>query len=749
MKRVLIPLLLVAAALWTGCSKDEITTSDESSDPTPSEPATGIISWSAASCTVTYGDESSYIFPSLDNPGSQAVTYSSSNEGVATISSTGSITITGQGETTVTASSEASGNYRAATASYTLTVEGDLAPAGISWSASSCSAILEETDNTFPTLSNPNGLSVSYSSSDTSVATVSGEGVPTLHATGTATIYATTAANDTFAAGSASYTLTVTSNTDDGAGSWTFASTGDPTSEDDIATAAFTRMVTVTYGASGATVSGYSASPKLSVSVTGNQVTITNTGEELIIYKLTGTASDGFFKLYSTRKQALQLSDLNLTCSTGAAINNQSGKRTYVVVEGSNTLADGSSAAYSTTGDEDMKAVFFSEGQLCFSGSGSLSVKANNAQRKSAIVSDDYVRFLQSPTVTVNCGSGAGHGIKANEYVRVDAGALSLSLAGGVVYDSEDKEYKGTDGIKADNYFAMTGGSVTIKHTGNGGKGVRAGSYDYDETNHKVDDTYISGGTLNITTTGSESNDVSAKGMKIGWVTKSGNRVTAYAGNLLIKGGTVIVSAAKSEGIEAKGNIVISGGETYVYSTGDDAINSQAEFDVTGGYVYAHSTANDGMDANHDMKISGGYVFAITTKGSPEVAIDANTEENYKLYITGGVVVAYGGLERGYSSSNTVYTLSGTAGAWNALYNGSSFIAAFKAPSGLSSFAVCAPSLSNGYKGVNVGGTTYCNSIWATSSISGGTAVSLSTYSGGGSGGGPGGGGPGGGGGRW
>ncbi|MDT3366101.1 MAG: carbohydrate-binding domain-containing protein, partial [Bacteroidota bacterium] len=273
---------------------------------------------------------------------------------------------------------------------------------------------------------------------------------------------------------------------------------------------------------------------------------------------------------------------------------------------------------------------------------------------------------------------------------------------------------------------------------------VHAGSYDYDPTTHVVNDSYISGGTLTITTTGSESNDVSSKGIKVGWVTKNGSgeraTVTGYGGSLKISGGKVIVKVSKSEGIEAKGNIVISGGETYVYSTGDDAINSQAEFDVTGGYVYAHSTANDAMDANHDLKISGGYVFAVTTKGSPEVAIDANTEENYKLYITGGVVVAYGGLESGYSSSNTVYTLSGTANAWNALYDGSSFIAAFKAPSNLSSFAVCAPSLSKGYKGVNVGGTTYCNGIWATSDISGGTAVSLTTYSGG-NGGGPGGGG--------
>ena len=171
-----------------------------------------------------------------------------------------------------------------------------------------------------------------------------------------------------------------------------------------------------------------------------------------------------------------------------------------------------------------------------------------------------------------------------------------------------------------------------------------------------------------------------------------------------------------------------------------DAINAQAELTVGGGYLYAYSSANDAMDANHDMKLSGGYVFAVTTKGSPEVALDANTESGYKLYInSGATVVAYGGLERGYSASQSVYSMSCTAGNWNALSSGSSFIAAFKAPSGVSSVVVSAPSLSKGYKGVSVGSATYANGIWATSGISGGSSVSLSSYSGGSGGGGPGG----------
>lgn len=814
------------------------------------------ISWSATACTVTYGKEETYTFPSLTNPGKQSISYSSSNKEVATIGEDGTVTIVAEGETTITASAEANDSYEACSASYTLTVEGTLEKAGLSWSDENYTATLASGENVFPTLSNPNKLQVTYSSSDASVATIAEDGTVTLVGEGTTAIVATSEADDTYAAGSASYTLkvvkqevslawstdafsvvleegsssyptlsvspsaiagsiiyassntaaaaiasdgtitlagtgsttisasfagtdvykaasasyklSVTTNADDGAGTFTYAPAGDSGSDDDISNTTFTRMVTVTYASGGASVSGCSAvADVMDVNVSGNQVTITYSGSENVVYKLTGSASDGFFKLYSSKKQALHLSGLNLTCSSGAAINNQSGKRTFVYVEGNNSLYDSSSAAYSSN-SEDMKAVFFSEGQLVFSGSGSLTVEAKNAQSKSAIASDDYVRIMDSPTLNLTAGSSAGHGIRGKEYVQlssgtlaittnaamkkgitsedyvlVDGGTHNITVKGGVAYDSEDSEYKGSAGIKADNYFGMTGGTVTITNSGKGGKGVSAGSQDYYDENGSIKDSYISGGTLVIKTTGSEANDVSSKGIKIGWSTKSGNKVTAYAGNMNVSGGTIQVSCSGSEGFEAKGNLNFSGGDTYVYSSGDDAINAGAEMNITGGYVYAFSSANDAMDANHDFKVSGGYVFAVTTKGSPEVAMDANTEEGYKLYInSGATVVAYGGFESGYSASQTVYSMSCTAGSWNALHNGSSYIAAFKAPSGCSSVAVSAPSLSKGYTGVSVGGTTYCNGIWATSGISGGSSVSLSSYSGGQ--GGPGGGGQGG-----
>lgn len=551
---------------------------------------------------------------------------------------------------------------------------------------------------------------------------------------------------------------------------WTYGSTGDRSSEDDISNTPFIRLVTVTYSNDGASVSGYEGSEFITASVCGASVTITNTGTENVVYRLSGTASDGFFKLYSARKMALLLDGVSITNPSGAAINIQSGKRCFVMVEGTNVLADGASAAYSS-GDEDMKAVFFSEGQLCFSGSGTLNVTANNKKEKAGITSDDYVRFMQSPTVTVTAGSGAGNGVRGKDYVRISDGTLNISVSaakkkgissdgyvlveggvsdievsGGVAWDSDDSEYKGSAGIRADNFFGMTGGTVTINNSGNGGKGISAGSYDYDSSKHTVADSYISGGTLTVTCKGSESNDVSAKGIKIGWATKSGSgmhsSVTGSAGNLAISGGTVTVTAEGGEAIEAKGTLNISGGYVYGKSSYDDGINSLGDMTVSGGYVCAWTsgskTGADGFDANGDLYVKGGLVYGICTHGSPDVAFDANSEGGKKLYLQGGTLVAVGGLESGASITGSAYSTSSfSKNAWYGLWNGSSdAMIAFKTPSSGSSLVVYSGGGSVTLKsGVNYSGTAiFADNAFVPGSVSGGSSVSLSTYSSGGGG---------------
>ena len=641
----------------------------------------------------------------------------------------------------------------------------------LAWSADSFEASIGA-ENSFPTLANTYGIGVTYESSKPEVATVNASGVITLVAEGSTLISASSAADGTYSASSDSFVLTVLNpaSGEPDEGSLSFESTGDPSSDDDISTTTFKGKIVVTYSETGdASVKGDSYGY---VTVDGNKVTVNNTGGEVLIYELTGTTANGFFKVYGAKKQAIVLNGVNITNPDGAALNNQNKKRTFVVVKGTNVLSDGQSAAYAKEGEEDHKAVVFSESQLIFSGSGLLTVNARNAQGKAGISSDDYIRLMNGPTIKVNSGSGAGNGLKGKDYVQLSGGALVVSIAaamskgistddyvlveggthmvtstGGVDYDEEDAEYTGTSCVKADNYFAMTGGSLTLKNTGEGGKGIRAGSYDFDETNHTLSDSYISGGTLSVSTTGREANDVSAKGIKIGWVTKDGSgdnaKVTGNAGKLVISGGTIFVNSTYGEGLEVKGDLTFDGGETHVSSTSEDAINCQGDLTVTKGFVYAYSAGNDAMDSNGNTNLNGGYVMAICTKGSPEVAIDANTEGGKKLYINSGVtLVAYGGLESGYSASQSVYAMSGTTNAWNALHDGKSFIAAFKAPSNISYFIVSAPSLSSGYKGVSVSGDGKCNGVWAVEGVSGGSSVTLSDYTGGF--GGPGGGGPGG-----
>ena len=134
-------------------------------------------------------------------------------------------------------------------------------------------------------------------------------------------------------------------------------------------------------------------------------------------------------------------------------------------------------------------------------------------------------------------------------------------------------------------------------------------------------------------------------------------------------------------------------------------------------------------------------VYAIGAT-NPELAIDANSEEQKKLYFTGGTLVAIGGLESGSSLSQSCYSSSSwNKNTWYALYNGGTLALAFKTPaSGGSRLVVSTSGTTSLKSGVTVsGGTEYFGgeaNIGGT--VSGGSTVSLSSYTGGG--GGPGGG---------
>ena len=483
------------------------------------------------------------------------------------------------------------------------------------------------------------------------------------------------------------------------------------TTDDDIANTTFAQTVSVVFSTNGdAAVEG--TTDDFTVTINGNDVTIVYSGDEYVMYELSGTTTDGFFKLYSSRKQGITLNGAHITNPNGAAINVQGpqsdpnkGKRTFIKLTGDSYLADGTSYT-DTPSTEDEKAAMFGEGQFIFCGDGSLNVVATG---KNGIVSDDYVHFI-SGNITVEMSSSVN--VSGNDTLKPAC-------------------------VRGKDYVKMTNGALTLTSTGTGGKGMSSDG-----------NGYFYGGSVNVTVTGSNFGSNGGGGGFGGWGNNSSNGVSAkglkFDGNLIFKGSHVVVNCTAHEGIEAKGSLSVSDGEVYSHSQSDDAINSGGNLTISGGLVCAYSQGNDGLDANGNCYIKGGVVYAISA-GSPEVAIDANTEGGYKLYLSGGTLVAIGGLESGSSLTQSCYSASSwSQNTWYGLTVGSTTYA-FKTPaSGGTPLVVSGSSSPTLQSNVNVAGGTECfeGMFYMDASVSGGNSVSLSSYTGGnGGGGGPGGGG--------
>lgn len=144
----------------------------------------------------------------------KSLTYTSSNEAVATVDNNGSVTLIGFGETTITAEFAGDKNYSASSASYTLTYLDEKTNTTLSFEQTNYEVRFGNSfEAPIPTLSSndvPLGeKAFSYKSSDPAVATVDENGIVTLTGIGVTTITATFAGDEDYNGSSASYTLTV------------------------------------------------------------------------------------------------------------------------------------------------------------------------------------------------------------------------------------------------------------------------------------------------------------------------------------------------------------------------------------------------------------------------------------------------------------------------------------------------------------------------------------------------------------
>ena len=580
--------------------------------------------------------------------------------------------------------------------------------------------------------------------------------------------------------------------------------------------------VRVVYSETSATVTvAGNVAKYLTISVSGAHVDIAQSDDvaEEIIYTLSGASTDGEFYLSGSYKATLELNGLNLINKTpvksGAAVHIQNGKRIKVkVIDGTeNNLEDCASGS--------QKGAFYVKGHPEFSGSGVLNVTGrlkhaiksgeyielkeaslnvasaqgdgiNCAQyllmKSGAIhisgVTDDGIQcdiddtdagstgetvdhededsgniYIEGGTINMNVTGQAAKGVKAEGDIIVSGGTLLITTTGKGKWDEEDVKTKSASCLSSDGRTLISGGTLTLTSTGSGGKGINCDA-----------EFELSGGDVTIVTQGAlyyhngttENTNYTGNTDNVNSDYYSSSKGVKADGKITITGGRINVSTAgkNAEGIESKTSILISSGEVIVNSY-DDGINvggDGTDLIIEGGYVYARAMNNDGIDGNGNVYVKGGLVYAIGSR-DPEVAIDANTEEQKKLYVQGGTIIAVGKLESGASITGGTckQASSWTADTWHALYDNGVLVAAFKTPEQSSSssggggnrppgggsnsqplvvYTAGTPTVSSG---VTVsGGTEYfAGAANIGGTVSGGSSVTLSNYSN--SGGGPGG----------
>lgn len=394
-------------------------------------------------------------------------------------------------------------------------------------------------------------------------------------------------------------------------------------------------------------------------------------------------------------------------------------------------------------------------GSVNISGTGDDGIQCDLEGDTATAVTEDHEDedsgniYIEGGNITINCAAIAAKGIKAagDIYISGDP-VIDVTTSGKGEWDEEDLETKAACGISADGNIDISGGTLTLTSTGSGGKGMKCDSI-----------LTISGGDITVTTSGglyynngttentnytgntdhiSSDYYSSPKGIKAGVKTQVGNSYT-YGGGMVISGGNIKVTTSgyNGEGIESKNYLNISGGEIYVNAY-DDGINSAQDLTITDGYIYSHSNNNDGIDANGNIYLNGGLAYAIGSR-SPELGIDANSEEGKKVFVNGGTIIAVGGIENGASMSQATYRSSSVSGnTWYGLSYGDEVIAFYvpqvttgggHGPGGggnSSGLVISVPSTPTLNSGVTATGTgIFENNCYLEATVSGGTSVSL------------------------
>ena len=368
------------------------------------------------------------------------------------------------------------------------------------------------------------------------------------------------------------------------------------------------------------------------VAVSGADVVVTSTSDTKdITYRLSGTTSNGMFKVYSAHAYHLLLNGISITNPDGPAINNQCKKSTYVdLADGTvNTLSDGPTYAAATIVNglaEDQGAAFFSDGNLIFNGTGKLIVNGKGSLQH-GINSNDNIQ-VNNGTILVT--SASRDGIHGNDGFSMANGSLTVtsnsdgidgsagivSISGGSI--SVISSSPNVNGICCDSTMTISGGSINVQVLGTQSKGLKS-----------TQAMYLNGGNITVNASGG----VALNALVIGYDPSYCTAIKSDA-DITINGTTINIThtGIAGKGISASTNLTMYSGNVTISTSGAGSLytnyqnavdaysaacfSTNGRIDILGGTVTATSTGMGGKGFSAD-----GILTIGSETGSPTVTV--------------------------------------------------------------------------------------------------------------------------------
>lgn len=414
--------------------------------------------------------------------------------------------------------------------------------------------------------------------------------------------------------------------------------------------------VVIAYDKQTATITNPYEGKGITITCQDANVVIHSTITDTAYFVITGLTSAGSLKIYSESHFELIMNGVSIINENDPALNIQSHKKVKVrLVDGTSNRLVGGKQFASEGGVEDVKAAFFSEGQLIFSGEGSLLVIS---RYRHGICSDDYVR-INSGAITVQVA--ASNGIRGKDAVEINGGKVDI--------------HSMSDGIKSNGNVLITGGSIQIATTEDKAHGIKSVTETTIQTTGQIEinvqgdaakafkcdgNMLISSGIIRIITSGDALFDAAEPGL-------SSAAGIKCDGNLLINGGQIdiISTGSGGKGVNVNGTFTMSNGELSAITTGNEykyrndntkakAVSIDKSLTINGGTIYASCKTDHAIATNSPLSVSGGTVIAFALDASKK---SFNFSNSFK--VTGGVLLGISGASSLPTSSvSTQYAVN-------------------------------------------------------------------------------------------